>query len=150
MQGEVLGYDVENDTGVIIVNETRYGFDKAGWREQTMPQKGMRVDFVAQNKRAEDIYIVSDRGYENSVTILGVLSLAITFFLGFIGTLISRLAISKQSFSEAAMPVFIHFVITVFAAVPVIGWLVYIIGTIYYMVQNYKLVVDPQEQNRYA
>jgi hypothetical protein len=150
MQGEVLGYDVDNDKGVIIVNETRYAFDKAGWREQTMPQKGMRVDFVAQNGRAEDIYIVSDRGYENSVTILGVLSLAITFFLGFVGTLISRLAISKQSLSEAAMPVFIHFVITVFAVIPVIGWLVYVIGTIYYMVQNYKLVVEPQEQNKYA
>lgn len=74
---------------------------------------------------------------------MGVVAIAITFFFGFIGTLVSRLVISKQSAGAALVPTLIHFVITLTLLIPVLGLLIYFGGTIYYMVVNYKLAVNP-------
>ena len=151
MQGEILGYDAQNDTGVIVHEGKRYGFSKQNWRENTLPLKGAKVDFVAKGEVAEDIYLL--QGYsagESSLTILALISLAITFFFGFAGTLISRMAISKHSFSRALPATAVHLVITVLAAVPLLGWIIYVIGTAYFMVKNYRYVMQPQGDNPYV
>ncbi len=151
MRGEILGYDANNDTGVIVSEGKRYKFGKENWRENTLPVKGAKVDFINQGERAEDIYLIN--GYaagDSSLTILALISLGITFLFGFAGTLISRMAISKHSFSQALPATAVHLVITVLAVIPVIGWIIYVIGTAYFMVKNYRYVINPEGENPYA
>lgn len=145
MEGRVLGFDIKNNEGTISgADGKRYKFKKDGWKEASAPMKDMKVDFEINDEGgAHDIYMVKDTVAEQNGTIMGLLSLAITFFFGFIGTLVSRLVISKQSAGAALVPTAIHFVITLAILVPVIGWLVYLIGTVYYMIKNYKLAVEP-------
>lgn len=147
MQGIVLGYSVNDETGVIIAEEKRYTFSKDDWKENRLPQKGMEIDFVAMGSDAKDIYIVAKD--IDSTTMLGLISLAITFLLGFIGTLISRMVISKHDFSDAMPATFGHLIITILAFIPLLGWVIYVVGTIYFMVKNYQLVLNPQGVNRY-
>ena len=150
MQGVILGYNEESNEGVIVADEKRYKFQSQDWKESFTPKKGAKVDFVAQEENACEIYLIDATKEENSLTILGIISLFITFFLGFIGTALSRMAISKQSLSEAIGAISIHAVITILGLlVPLFGVLIYLVGTIYYMVQNYKLIVKPAPFNKY-
>jgi len=73
---------------------------------------------------------------------MGIISLVITFFFAFIGTFLSRLFLSKESIGKAIVPTVIHFIITVFALIPLLGWFIYVIGTAYYMYQNYISVIN--------
>ena len=141
MIGRVLGFDRSDNTGTISgENGERYKFSKSEWKDSIQVEKEQKVDFIVnESGEAIEIYTVKDQTLENTNIILGVVALGITFFFGFIGTLISRLALAKQSFSEALIPTLIHLVITLFIFIPVIGWLVYFGGTIYYMYQNYIL-----------
>ncbi len=154
MQGTILGYDVENQTGTISGNDgKRYKFDKSHWKESFPPQKEMLVDFdPIEGGKAEDVFQVRDKAAETNDTVMGLLSVALTFFLGFIGTFISRLVISKQPIGATLIPTAIHFVITLLIFVPVIGWLVYLAGTIYYIIKNYQLVIHSSvaSPNKYA
>ena len=104
----------------------------------------MLVDFEILEEKAINIFPIKDQDAEDNKIILGIVSLLLTFFLGFIGTLISRLAISKHSFTKSALPIFIHFIITLLALIPVAGWIFYIIGTIYFMARNYQYVQNPK------
>jgi hypothetical protein len=146
MTGRVLGYDTTNNTGVISVdNGTRYKFTKEDWKETTQPKKEILVDFESgDNNTAKDIYIVADTLVENTNTILGLIAVGITFFFGFIGTFISRLFIAKEPLGNTIFPTIIHFIITVSVVIPLIGWLIYFIGTCYYMYKNYMLVTEPE------
>lgn len=145
MIGKILGFDVETNTGTISGDDgKRYTFAKEGWKESHAPARDCKIDFhVDEEGQAIDIYQVKDAAVENNATVMGLFSLAITFFFGFLGTLVSRLVISKQSAGAALVPTAIHFVITLSIIIPVLGWIVYLIGTIYYMVKNYKLAVNP-------
>lgn len=146
MTGKILGYDSNNDTGVISTdNGTRYKFTKEDWREDISPQKELLVDFEeGEQNTAKDIYMITDTLAENTNILLGLIAVAITFIFGFIGTFISRLFIAKESFSSVIIPTFIHFIITVLVVIPMVGWLIYFIGTCYYMYKNFKLVTEPQ------
>jgi hypothetical protein len=153
MTGKVLGFDVKSNKGVISSDDgKRYSFTKNDWKESSLPQKEMRVDFdISDGDIATDIYIIRDSELERNETYMGLLSIAITFFFGFIGTFVSRLVLSKQPFAKTLMPTLIHFIFTILVVVPLVGWIIYLIGTAYYMVKNYQLVVNDSYtlKNRY-
>jgi len=149
MTGKILGFDLQNQDGVISgENGKRYKFTQSVWKDTTSPKKDLKIDFaVDENDMAIDIYVIKDTAAENTSTMMGIISLAVTFFLGFIGTFLSRVIISKQPVGGAVVPTLIHFIITVTIIIPVIGWIVYLIGTLYYMVKNYKLATIPNHIN---
>ncbi len=146
MTGKILGYNTSDNTGIISSdNGTRYKFTKEQWKEQSTPQKEMLVDFEAtEENTAKDIYVVHDQLAENTNTLLGLIAVGITFFFGFIGTFISRLFIAKESIGNVILPTIIHFVITALVIIPLFGWIIYFIGTCYYMYKNYMLVTQPE------
>lgn len=147
MTGRILGFDNNSNTGTISGdNGNRYNFEKNSFKENTELKKDLKVDFnVNDENQAVDIYTLRDHAQENANTAFGLVALALTFFLGFIGTLISRVALAKQSFGAAIIPTIIHFVITLLIFIPIIGWLVYVIGTGYYMYKNYILTTTGRE-----
>jgi len=139
MTGIILGFD--NNTGTISAdNGTRYTFTKDTWKENIQPLKNMKVDFaINEQEEAIDIYTIKDKAAENTSILLGLAAVVITFLFGFIGTLISRLALARQSFGSSLVPTAIHFLITLLVFIPIIGWIGYFIGTIYFMYKNYIL-----------
>jgi len=142
MIGKVLGYDKATGEGVITSeNGERYSFKKENWKESNPPKKDMTVDFVASEDRAEDIYISKDIKEENSKTLLALVAVAITFFFGFIGTFVSRVFIANENIDRVILPTVIHFLITFLVVIPFIGWILYLIGNLYYMYQNYQAVM---------
>ncbi len=141
MQGRILGYDSRMGEGAIQgADGNRYSFQPAEWKGEDVPKPEMTVDFIPEGAVALKIYPVRDAEAEQNKLILSIISLLITFFLGFIGTLISRLAIAKQAFSKVIIPVIIHAVITLFFFIPGIGWVFYVAGTVYFMVRNYQII----------
>jgi len=145
MTGRILGYNSSDGTGVISVdNGTRYKFTKTDWKETSQPKKELLVDFMEDEDSAKDIYIVADTLVENTNTILGLIAIAITFFFGFIGTFISRLFIAKEPLGNTIFPTIIHFIITICAVIPLVGWIIYFLGTCYYMYKNYMLITKPE------
>jgi uncharacterized membrane protein len=55
MEGVVLGY--ESEEGVIkAADGSRYRFSRADWKSSTGPVAGLRVDFVAEDGQAKEIY----------------------------------------------------------------------------------------------
>ena len=146
MTGRVLGYDARDNSGIILADDgTRYKFSKEQWRETTSPQKEQRVDFEAlEDNSAKDIYVVADVCEQNTTTLLGIIAVGITFFFGFVGTFISRLFIAKEPFGSVIIPTLIHFFISTLLIIPMIGWLIYFLGTCYFMYKNYLLVTEPE------
>lgn len=141
MRGKILGYVPGDQEGAIHGTDgNRYAFSLTEWKGSGMPQPETPVDFVPNEGRALKIFPIQDRDREENKLALGIISLVVTFFLGFIGTLISRLALSRQPFSSVVVPVLIHAIITAFFFVPFVGWIVYLVCTVYFMVKNYQLV----------
>ncbi|PHS55835.1 MAG: hypothetical protein COB17_10930 [Sulfurimonas sp.] len=145
MIGRILGYDISDNTGTISGdNGSRYKFSKENWKDSIKPQKEMKVDFETDAEgNAKDIYFVKDQVAENTSTLLGLVAVGITFFFGFIGTFISRLFIAKQAIGSTIVPTAIHFLITILLFIPIVGWLIYLGGTFYYMYTNYQLSTQP-------
>ena len=57
MKGNVLGFDLDSNTGAISGNDgRRYGFVRLDWRGPGAPARGALVDFVAESDRATQIY----------------------------------------------------------------------------------------------
>jgi len=142
MTGKILGYDTPNNTGTISSDDgKRYKFSKDDWKENVAPQKEAKVDFdIAEDGTAKEIYQINDKMAENNDALTGLLAIGITFFFGFIGTFVSRLVLAKQPVGKTIVPTLIHFVITLLGLIPVLGWIIYLIGTGYYMYKNYILV----------
>jgi len=151
MIGRILGYDMSSNMGTISSeNGARYKFSKEEWKENTVPQKEMKVDFeIGDENSAKDIYLIRDREAENSSMLLGLVVVGITFFFGFIGTFISRLFIAKEPIGRVIIPTIIHLVISILVMLPLLGWVIYLIGTGYYMYKNFILVTQ-QYTNKYA
>lgn len=147
MIGRILGFDNNSNTGTISGdNGNRYDFNKESFKEDVELKKDLKVDFnINDENKAVDIYTVRDHSQENANTAFGLVAIALTFFFGFIGTLISRIALAKQSFGAAIIPTLIHFVITLLIFIPILGWFAYIIGTGYYMYKNYILTTTGKE-----
>ncbi len=147
MEGRVLGFDDKIKEGALKgKNGNRYKFSIDSWKNEQVPSFDMLVDFEISEENAVNIFLIKEPDADDNKIILGIVSLLLTFFLGFIGTLISRLAISKHSFLKSVPPIFLHFIITLLALIPVAGWLFYIFGTIYFMVKNYQYVQDPKRE----
>lgn len=143
MKGKILGYDSSSNEGAIQgADGNRYAFQLTEWKGADTPKPETPVDFISDEGFALKIYPVKDTEAEENKLVLGIVSLLITFFLGFIGTLIARLAIAKLPFSKVIAPVIIHAFVTLFFFIPVIGWIFYFVCTIYFMVKNYQLVVN--------
>lgn len=59
MKGKVLGYNKENQTGVITSEEgKRYTFSRADWESPNEPVPNASVDFETEDNRAVGIYRV--------------------------------------------------------------------------------------------
>lgn len=147
MTGKILGFDTSDNTGTISAdNGERYTFSKEEWKDSSVnPQRDMKVDFEqTDDKKAKDIYMVKDIATENTSTMLGLIAVGITLFFGFIGTFVSRLFIAKEPIGNSIIPTAIHFVITLLLLIPLVGWLIYMVGTFYYMYKNYMLVTAPR------
>jgi len=142
MTGKILGYDTTTHTGTISGDDgKRYKFSKDDWKEGAAPQKETKVDFdIAEDNMAKDIYQVKDSAAENNDMLMGLIAIGITFFFGFIGTFVSRLVLAKQPIEKTIVPTLIHFIITILFLIPILGWMIYLIGTGYYMYKNYILV----------
>ena len=154
MTGKILGFDISTNIGTISGdNGERYKFTKEDWKENVAPHKEAKVDFdINEEGTASEIYQINDTMAENNEIMMGLLAVGITFFFGFIGTFVTRLVLAKQPLGKTIMPTLIHFIITVLFLIPLLGWIVYLIGTIYYMIKNYKLVVNDSYTltNKYA
>lgn len=145
MIGKILGFDGKTGT-ISAENGSRYTFSKEEFKESIQPEKGIKVDFeISDENNAKDIYVVEDQVAENTSTLLGLIAVGITFFLGFIGTFISRVFLAKQSIGSAIVPTAIHFLITILVLIPILGWLIYLIGTFYYMYKNYQLTLSASQ-----
>jgi len=142
MTGKILGFDTQDNTGTISSDDgKRYKFQKTDWKEKGIPLKELKVDFdISDDGTAKEIYQISDKMAENNETMMGLLAIGITFFFGFIGTFVSRVVLAKQPAGKVVVPTLIHFIITVLGFVPILGWILYLIGTGYYMYKNYLLV----------
>lgn len=145
MRGKILGYDVKVNEGSISGDDgTRYVFKKEDWKETVVPSKEMLVDFEvdSNSNNAKNIYYIKDTVAENNNMIMGLFALGITFFFGFIGTFVSRLILAKQPIEKVLVPTIIHFIITLLILIPILGWFIYLLGTLYYMIKNYGIATN--------
>ncbi len=141
MKGRILGYDSRSSEGAIQgADGNRYSFQLAEWKGEEVPKPESAVDFIPEGGAALKIYPIRDHEAEQKKLILGIISLLITFFLGFIGTLVSRLAMARQPLSKVILPVAVHAIITLFFFMPAFGWVIYVVGTVYFMVKNYQII----------
>jgi len=143
MTGKILGFDISSNEGTISAdNGVRYKFTKEQWKESSQPESNMTVDFeTTDDNMAQDIYMIKNQNQDNN-TMIGLVAVGLTFFFGFIGTFVSRLFLAKQSVGASIIPTVIHFVLSITFLIPLVGWLLYLIGTFYFMYKNYKLIVE--------
>src|SRR5260221_13135523 len=59
MQGIVIGFDPDSNTGAIGGDDGRsYDFAAADWRGESRPRHGVRIDFVGDGQHAAQVYPV--------------------------------------------------------------------------------------------
>jgi hypothetical protein len=150
LEGRILAYSKSNKTGVVAGRDgARYTFDKSDWMEQHEPQKGDVVDFLPQGERGTNIYLKELKetsSVHNQQILMGLVAVGLTFFLGFIGTFITRLVMAGQNAMGALVATLIHFILSLVLVIPVIGIFLFLGVQIYYMVANYKLVMRHQKK----
>ena len=57
MKGKILDFSLQQSEGVITCDDgSRYVFSVSEWKEQTLPVRGMSVDFAVENGRAVGVY----------------------------------------------------------------------------------------------
>jgi len=68
MRGRILDFDAKKGEGVIISdNFERFTFSLQDWRSMdTLPAKGLVVDFVPEDNIAKDIYVLEESRSEKS------------------------------------------------------------------------------------
>ncbi|SMP86939.1 hypothetical protein SAMN06313486_10441 [Epsilonproteobacteria bacterium SCGC AD-308-P11] len=71
--------------------------------------------------------------------IIKIIAGLVTFFLGFIGTFIVRIAIVKHPFGQTLKPTFIHFLLNAAVVIPVAGVVIALIGNLYFAWVNFQL-----------
>ncbi|MEW6602079.1 MAG: hypothetical protein AB1499_13990 [Nitrospirota bacterium] len=119
-------------------------------------ERNLRPSIVPHDDTARKIYTTGDTEAKDSNLVRATIAAMLTLFLGFIGTLISRLVISNIPFSKTIIPVLIHFIINlIFLIVYMfqeelfprsmrtdmwdVSMAILIIGTIYFMVKNCRI-----------
>ncbi len=111
MKGQILNYSVQTNTGVITTDDGhRYTFTGDQWRDNSVPARGMLVDFVAEGTFATDIYRAIVAGAEGKSRIVaGVLGIILgglgihKFYLGYGGPGVIMLIV----FLVGMLPVFL-------------------------------------------
>ena len=143
MKGYVLNFDTHSKMGSISgVDGNRYSFEESQWKDSVAPIKEQEVDFVLLENKATEIFVIKNSSAENTSILLGLVAIGITFFFGFIGTFISRLVISKESFGSSIIPALLHLLSVLLILIPFVGWIIYFIITMYFMYKNYKLAMN--------
>lgn len=140
MQGRILGYNPSSRTGAIKALEQRYEFTLDDYRGEHSTKTNMEVDFVADGKKAREIYVVADESLQQSKTQKGIAAIALTILLGPIGTLIVRLTFCNHHLTKALLSTLLHTLGLLAASMQGVGWILFVITTIYFVVVNYKLV----------
>jgi len=140
--GKILGLSKNSDQGTIIGKDgNRYTFLKKDFQDQTIPNKDVCVKFSPHNNKATLIVVCEACCKENSNIIFGITSIFITLIFGFIGTFISRLLFAKLPIKNVLVATTLHFIVSTILIVPILGYIVYVIGVLYFTVQNYKLIM---------
>lgn len=58
MKGKILDYSIQNSTGVISGDDgIRYQFSNSQWKSVKSPTVNQKVDFIAENTEAKEIYL---------------------------------------------------------------------------------------------
>lgn len=158
MRGRVLGYSVVDKSGDILgFDGNRYHFEKSDLKDNVdyndvVPQKNDTVDFLPSGQKAVDIYLVVDVQEETNKIIYAIISILTTLFLGVVGTIISRLVIAGEPFGKHAFAIIAHLLISIFFIVPILGWVLYMLASLYFVITNYQIVMRPKTplNNKYA
>jgi hypothetical protein len=77
--------------------------------------------------------------------IIPILGSIITLLLGFVGTFICRLVLAKHSLIRTIRPTLVHLFIYILLIVPIFGYIVYILGTIYYVYKNFIILNESKK-----
>ncbi|QOY52897.1 hypothetical protein [Candidatus Sulfurimonas baltica] len=73
--------------------------------------------------------------------VIGIVAGLLTFFLGFIGTFIVRIAIVKDPFLKTTLPTLIHFLLNAAIIIPIIGVVIALLANIYFVWVNFKMAI---------
>ena len=113
MNGQILDYSAQTNSGLIAGDDgNRYNFVGAEWKDQAIPNRGMRVDFEAQGGDAVAIYravpasgagiggaLEGVMGSEKTKVVAGLLGI----FLGWTGVHKFYLGINKPAIMQLAV-----------------------------------------------
>ena len=84
VKGRVLDYDWKTNTGMISGEDGfRYQFGSSDWNSEQTPRVGATVDFVANDDKAVEVYLVTTRtvsaigGTDSKRLIAGILGILI-------------------------------------------------------------------------
>ena len=69
MRGIVLSYDRKQKKGLISGDDgNRYTFSTEDWNLSLNPEKGLKVDFEREGKKAKDFVLIEEKKQESFVT----------------------------------------------------------------------------------
>jgi len=140
--GKILGLSKNSDQGTIIGKDgNRYTFIKKDFQDQIIPDKDVCVEFFPNNKKATSIEICETCCKESSNILFAIASIFITLIFSFIGTFITRFLFAKQPLKNTLVATTLHFIVFTVLIVPILGYIFYVIGTLYFTVQNFKVVM---------
>ena len=73
MKGRLLDYAIQTNSGIISGDDgNRYRFTGDAWKESSLPQRGMYLDFEVSDTNAIDIYRVAGLSGSTSSVLPGV------------------------------------------------------------------------------
>ena len=151
MNGQVLDYSVQTNSGLITGDDgNRFSFVGAEWKDQAIPNRGMRVDFEAQGSDAVAIYRAASApgaggiggalegvmGSEKTKVVAGLLGIFLgwagvhKFYLGIKKPAIMQLVVGVGGFVLAAVVGSTFTAMGMFGIGLVIGGLMYVVGYI--------------------
>ena len=150
MNGQILDYSAQTNSGLIAGDDgNRYSFVGAEWKDQAIPNRGMRVDFEAQGGDAVAIYravpasgagiggaLEGVMGSEKTKVVAGLLGIFLgwagvhKFYLGIKKPAIIQLAVGGGGLVVALNLGTIFMNLGIFGVGALIGLLLYVIGYI--------------------
>lgn len=114
MDGSILGFDEDTKTGAIRAeNGDRYPFSLDDWNGERDPKAGDKVDFVAKDDRATEIYLL--KGSFNAPDLSGISEK--------LGTAESRAEMLEAVKSNQAVGLFLQKPHVAGAGLIILGWL---------------------------
>ncbi len=151
MNGQVLDYSAQTNSGLITGDDgNRYNFAGAEWKDQAIPNRGMRVDFEAQGGDAVAIYRATPApgaggiggalegvmGSEKTKLVAGLLAILLgwtgahKFYLGIKRPAIIQLTVGAGGLVLALVVGSTFIALGIFGIGVVIGFLMYVVGYI--------------------